>query len=166
MNLALRRRSILPGFGLALGFTVFYLGLIVLIPLAGLVYKSTSLSWADFWETTTDAQVVAAYKLSFGASFVAAAANVVFGLILAWVLVRYRFPGRRIVDALIDLPFALPTAVAGIAPLAETCSTLAFRIRRWCRRRCGARGGGALRRRRARRGTKLILHRLRRRWHW
>ena len=115
MNLALRRRSILPGFGLALGFTVFYLGLIVLIPLAGLVYKSTSLSWADFWETTTDAQVVAAYKLSFGASFVAAAANVVFGLILAWVLVRYRFPGRRIVDALIDLPFALPTAVAGIA---------------------------------------------------
>lgn len=115
MKLTLRRRSILPGFGLSLGFTVLYLSLIVLIPLGGLILKSTSLTWARFWETVSDDRVVAAYKLSFGASLIAAAINVVFGLILAWVLVRYRFPGRRLVDALIDLPFALPTAVAGIA---------------------------------------------------
>jgi sulfate transport system permease protein len=115
MKLALRRRSILPGFGLSLGFTVFYLSLIVLLPLGALILKSTSLTWARFWETVTDDRVVAAYRLSFGASLIAAVVNVVFGLILAWVLVRYRFPGRRLVDALIDLPFALPTAVAGIS---------------------------------------------------
>ena len=115
MKLALRRRSILPGFGLSLGFTVFYLSLIVLIPLGALILKSTSLTWARFWETVTDDRVIAAYRLSFGASLIAAVVNVVFGLILAWVLVRYRFPGRRLVDALIDLPFALPTAVAGIS---------------------------------------------------
>ena len=115
MKLTLRRRSILPGFGLSLGFTVFYLSLIVLIPLGALILKSTSLTWARFWETVTDDRVVAAYRLSFGASLIAAVINVVFGLILAWVLVRYRFPGRRLVDAMIDLPFALPTAVAGIS---------------------------------------------------
>jgi sulfate/thiosulfate transport system permease protein len=115
MSIALRRRSILPGFGLALGFTVFYLSLVVLIPLGGLVYKSSSLSGADFWATITEPRVLAAYRLSFGASLIAATINVFFGLILAWVLVRYRFPGRRLIDALIDLPFALPTAVAGIA---------------------------------------------------
>ena len=115
MKHTLRRRSILPGFGLSLGFTVFYLSLIVLIPLGALILKSTSLTWARFWETVTDDRVIAAYRLSFGASLIAAVVNVVFGLILAWVLVRYRFPGRRLVDALIDLPFALPTAVAGIS---------------------------------------------------
>ena len=115
MKLALRRRSILPGFGLSLGFTVFYLSLIVLIPLGALILKSTSLTWARFWETVTDDRVIAAYRLSFGASLIAAVVNVVFGLILAWVLLRYRFPGRGLVDALIDRPFALPTAVAGIS---------------------------------------------------
>lgn len=115
MRLALRQRSILPGFGLTLGFTVAYLGLVVLIPLLGLFLRTARLSWDELWTTVTDARVLAAYRLSFGASAVAASINLCFGLILAWVLVRYRFPGRRLVDALIDLPFALPTAVAGIA---------------------------------------------------
>ena len=115
MKLTLRQRSILPGFGLTLGFTMAYLGLIVLIPLGGLVYKTASLSWSDFWATATDSRMLAACRLSFGAAAVAAVINVVFGLIVAWVLVRYRFPGRRLIDALIDLPFALPTAVAGIS---------------------------------------------------
>jgi sulfate transport system permease protein len=115
MKLALKQRSILPGFGLTLGFTMAYLGLIVLIPLAGLFFKTTTMSWPRFWATVTDPRAMAAYRLSFGAAWIAAAVNLFFGAIVAWVLVRYRFPGRRIVDALIDLPFALPTAVAGIS---------------------------------------------------
>jgi sulfate transport system permease protein len=107
-------RRVLPGFGLTVGLTVFYLSLIVLIPLATLPAKTLTMSWAAFRATITDPRVVASYQLSVGASFVAAAVNAVFGFAVAWVLVRYTFPGRRIVDALIDLPFALPTAVAGI----------------------------------------------------
>ena len=110
-----RRHSVLPGFSLALGYSVIYLALIVLIPLAAVFLKSASLGWEGFWHVTTQPRVLASFKLSFGASLIAAAINVVFGLIFAWVLVRYRFPGKRLIDALIDLPFALPTAVAGIA---------------------------------------------------
>jgi sulfate transport system permease protein len=110
-----RRPSILPGFGLALGFALTYLSLIVLIPIAALVLRTTSLSWMQFWSIATNERVLAALKLSFGASLLAACINAVFGLIVAWVLVRYRFPGRRVIDAIVDLPFALPTAVAGIA---------------------------------------------------
>ncbi len=110
-----RRPSVLPGFGLTLGFALVYLSLIVLIPLAGVVWRSASLGWPQFWAIATDERTVQALKISFGASLVAASVNVVFGVIVAWVLVRYRFPGRRIVDAAVDLPFALPTAVAGIA---------------------------------------------------
>ena len=110
-----RRPSVIPGFGLTLGFTLTYLSLIVLIPLAGLVLKTTELGWAEFWRIATDGRTLAALRLSFGASFLAALVNAFFGLIVAWVLVRYRFPGRRLFDAFIDLPFALPTAVAGIA---------------------------------------------------
>ena len=110
-----RRPSVLPGFGLALGYTVLYLSLIVLIPLSAAFFKSATLGWDAFWTTVTAPRVLAALKLSFGASLVAALVNAVFGLLVAWVLVRYRFPGRRIADALVDLPFALPTAVAGIA---------------------------------------------------
>jgi sulfate transport system permease protein len=109
------RRGVLPGFGLALGFTLFYLSLMVLIPLSTLFWRSAGLGLEGFWQAVTAPRVVASYKLTFGASFVAAAANGVFGLVVSWVLVRYRFPGRRLVDALVDLPFALPTAVAGIA---------------------------------------------------
>jgi sulfate transport system permease protein len=109
-----RRRGVLPGFGLGMGITITWLGLLVLIPLAGLFLKSATLTWGQFWGTVTDPRVVASYTVSFGAAFVAALVNVAMGLILAWVLVRYRFPGRRLVDALVDLPFALPTAVAGI----------------------------------------------------
>jgi len=115
MTITLKQRSVLPGFGLTLGFATVYLGLIVLIPLAGLFAKTATLSWAEFWAKVTDSRIVAAYKLSFYSSLAAALINLVFGFIVAWVLVRYRFPGRRFVDALIDLPFALPTAVAGIA---------------------------------------------------
>jgi sulfate/thiosulfate transport system permease protein len=115
MNLLLQtRHSVLPGFHLALGFTVLYLSLIMLIPLAGLVLKTATLSWEQFWQTVTAPRVLASYRLSFGASFIGAAINAVFGLLIAWVLARYRFPGKRLVDALVDLPFALPTAVAGI----------------------------------------------------
>ena len=110
-----KKPSILPGFGLALGFTITYLSLIILIPLAALILKTTSLTWAEFWAIATNERVVAALRLSFGGSLVAATINVFFGLIVAWVLVRYRFPGKKIVDAIVDLPFALPTAVAGIA---------------------------------------------------
>lgn len=110
-----KKPSILPGFGLALGFTITYLSLIILIPLAALILKTTSLSWPEFWAIATDERVVAALRLSFGGSLIAATINVFFGLIVAWVLVRYRFPGKKIVDAIVDLPFALPTAVAGIA---------------------------------------------------
>lgn len=108
-------RKVLPGFHLTLGYTVLYLSLIVLIPLSALVFKTFSLSWDQFWSAVTSPRVLASYRLTFGASFIAAVVNVFFGLLVAWVLVRYRFPGKRIVDALVDLPFALPTAVAGIA---------------------------------------------------
>jgi sulfate transport system permease protein len=112
---ALKKPSVIPGFGLALGFTLAYLSLIVLIPLAALVLKTASLGWPEFWRIATDPRTIAALKVSFGISFAAATINAVFGLIVAWVLVRYEFPGRKLLDAFIDLPFALPTAVAGIA---------------------------------------------------
>lgn len=107
--------SVLPGFGLTLGFAGTFLTLIVLIPIAALIVKAGSLPFAELWRITTEPRALASYRLTFGASFLAAAINAVFGLIIAWSLVRYRFPGRRIVDAIIDLPFALPTAVSGIA---------------------------------------------------
>ncbi len=113
--LAHKKYSVIPGFSLAIGFTVLYLSLIVLIPLSATFLKSLSLGSEHFWEAVTSPRVLASYRLSFGASLLAAAINVVFGLLVAWVLVRYRFPGKRLVDALVDLPFALPTAVAGIA---------------------------------------------------
>jgi sulfate transport system permease protein len=109
-----KKIRVLPGFRLTLGFTVFYLGLIVLIPLAAVFWESSSLTWAEFWHTVTMPTAMASYRLTFGASFCAALVNVVFGLVVAWVLVRYEFFGKKIVDALVDLPFALPTAVAGI----------------------------------------------------
>lgn len=109
------RRSALPGFGITLGFTLCYLGLLVVIPLAAAFLKASSLGWAQFWGIVTDPRALAAFRLSFGAAFAAAAVNAVFGFLVAWVLARYRFPGSRIVDALVDLPFALPTSVAGIA---------------------------------------------------
>ncbi len=108
-------RRVLPGFRLTLGFTLFYLGLIVLLPLAALVAKTMGMSWHAFVESVTAPRVLAALRLSFGAALLAALFNLLFGGIVAWVLVRYRFPGKRIIDALVDLPFALPTAVAGIA---------------------------------------------------
>lgn len=110
-----RRPSVIPGFGLTLGLTIVWLSLIVLIPLAGLVLNAATLGWHGFLAIVTDPRVVAALKLSFGAAFLAATLNAVLGLIIAWVLVRYEFPGRRIADALVDIPFALPTSVAGIA---------------------------------------------------
>jgi len=110
-----RKHSILPGFGFAMGFTLLYLSLIVLIPLSATFVKTATLSWAQFWQTVTAPRVLASYRLSFGASLIGASINGVFGLLVAWVLVRYRFPGKKIIDALVDLPFALPTAVAGIA---------------------------------------------------
>jgi sulfate/thiosulfate transport system permease protein len=110
-----RRPSVLPGFGLAMGYTLLYLSLIVLIPLSATFFKSATLGWEAFWATVSAPRVLASLRLSFGASLIGAAINAVFGLLVAWVLVRYRFPGRRILDALVDLPFALPTAVAGIA---------------------------------------------------
>lgn len=112
---AFRQPSVLPGFGLTLGFTLFYLSIIVLLPLMALIVRPWELGLSGFIAKVTDARVVAALQLSFGASLIAATINAFFGLLIAWVLTRYRFPGRRIVDALIDLPFALPTAVAGIA---------------------------------------------------
>ena len=114
-GLALKRPSAIPGFGLALGFTLTYLSLIVLIPLAGLVLKSATLSFSGFWDVVTGPRTLAALELSFFTSLAAATVNAVFGVIIAWVLIRYRFPGRRLLDAFVDLPFALPTAVAGIA---------------------------------------------------
>jgi sulfate transport system permease protein len=113
--LLLRRHSVLPGFNLALGFAVLYLCFIVLIPLSAVFLKTFTVSWSTFWATVTSPRVVASYRLTFGASFLAALVNAVFGLLVSWVLVRYRFPAKRLVDALVDLPFALPTAVAGIA---------------------------------------------------
>ncbi|HEX6725754.1 MAG TPA: sulfate ABC transporter permease subunit CysT [Nitrospira sp.] len=114
MSLLLKQPSVLPGFGLTLGFAVFYFSLIVLIPLSGLFVKTSTLSWGQFWDIVTNPRAVASYQLTFGASLVGALINGFFGSIIAWVLVRYRFPGRSLVDALVDLPFALPTAVAGI----------------------------------------------------
>jgi len=115
MAFTFKQRSILPGFGLSLGFTVLYLSLIVLIPLSATFLKASSLTWHQFWLVVTAPRALASYRLSFGASAIAAAMNLVFGLIVAWVLVRYSFPGKRLLDSLVDLPFALPTAVAGIA---------------------------------------------------
>lgn len=108
-------RRVLPGFNLTLGYTVLYLSLIVLIPISALFFKTFTLTWEQFVAAVTSPRVLASYRLTFGASLLAALVNLVFGLLLAWVLVRYRFPGKKIVDALVDLPFALPTAVAGIA---------------------------------------------------
>jgi sulfate transport system permease protein len=115
VRIQLRQPSVLPGFGPTMGLTLSYLSLLVLIPLAGLFIRSAAMSWGSFWETITDPRVLASYRLSFGASLIGAATNALFGLIVAWVLVRYSFPGKRIVDAMVDLPFALPTAVSGIA---------------------------------------------------
>ena len=106
--------NVLPGFNLALGYTVFYLSLIVLIPLSAVFFKTSTMGWEAFWQTVSNPRIVATYKVSFGAALLAACINAVFGLLLAWTLVRYSFPGKRLVDALVDLPFALPTAVTGI----------------------------------------------------
>lgn len=114
-RLTFRNPSVIPGFGLMLGFSLFYMSLLVLIPLSGLVTKTLEMGLGDFISTITDPRVVAAFKISFGVSFAAAIINMFFGLIVTWVLVRYQFPGKKIVDAMVDLPFALPTAVAGIA---------------------------------------------------
>jgi sulfate/thiosulfate transport system permease protein len=110
-----RKPSVLPGFGLTMGFTLFYLSLLVLLPLAALFLKASSLTWEQMWAAAAAPRALAAYKLSFGAAFVAALVNLFFGVLVAWVLVRYRFPMKRVVDGLVDLPFALPTAVAGIS---------------------------------------------------
>lgn len=110
-----RRRNILPGFVPSLGLTLVYLSLLVLIPLAGLVLKTTDLSWSQFWATVTAPRALATYQLTLGAAFAAACVNTVFGLLVAWVLVRYSIPGKRVIDGIVDLPFAMPTAVAGIA---------------------------------------------------
>ena len=115
MAITFKQKSILPGFGLSLGFTVVYLSLIVLIPLAAVFLKTSTLSWPQFWHIVSAPRALASYRLSFGASGIAATINLVFGLVVAWVLVRYTFPGKRLFDSLVDLPFALPTAVAGIA---------------------------------------------------
>src|SRR6516164_9712562 len=112
--MAKKQNSVLPGFRLTLGYTLLYLGLIVIIPLAATFIKSSELSWAEFSHTVFSPQALAAYRLSFGASLFAALVNAIFGLVIAWVLVRYNFFGKKIMDALVDLPFALPTAVAGI----------------------------------------------------
>jgi sulfate/thiosulfate transport system permease protein len=115
MRFFFRRHTVLPGFGITLGFTVFYLSLIVLLPLGALVLRTTTMGWEAFWATIVDPRVLAAFRLSFGAAFLGATLNAVFGSIVAWVLVRYSFPGKRLIDAMVDLPFALPTAVSGIA---------------------------------------------------
>jgi sulfate transport system permease protein len=119
----LKEYSVLPGFGLTLGYTVLYLSLIVLIPLSLVFLKSATMGWTDFWGTVLSPRALASYRLSLGAAGMAALINAVFGLLVAWVLVRYDFPGKRIVDGLVDLPFALPTAVAGIALTAMYSST-------------------------------------------
>ena len=114
MKLFKRHNNVLPGFGMTLGFTIFYVSVIVLIPLSALLFRTMGLTWSEFLTTVTAARVLASYKVTFGAALIAASINAIFGVLVAWVLVRYKFPGRRIVDALVDLPFALPTAVAGI----------------------------------------------------
>lgn len=108
-------KRIMPGFGLSMGITVTYLGLIVLIPLSAVFIRSSGMGWEEFWRAISGRQVVASYQVTFGISFLAALTNAFFGFIVAWILTRYRFPGRRLIDAIVDLPFALPTAVAGIA---------------------------------------------------
>ena len=115
MAITLKQRSVLPGFGLSMGYALTYLSLIVLLPLAAIVMRTMDLTWAEFWHVITRADVVAALWLSFFAAIIAAVINTIFGLLVAWVFVRYTFPGKRVLDAIIDLPFALPTAVAGIA---------------------------------------------------
>ena len=114
-SIRLKQPSVLPGFGLTLGYTVFYLSLIVLLPLSALFFRTATLGWEPFWQIVTDPRVVASYRLTFGASLVGALINAVFGFVVAWTLVRYSFPGKKVVDAMVDLPFALPTAVSGIA---------------------------------------------------
>jgi sulfate/thiosulfate transport system permease protein len=113
--LRFKQHSVLPGFSLTFGYTIFYLSLIVLVPLSALFLKSATLGWSQFWQIVTDPRVVASYRLTFGASLIGALINAVFGFAAAWTLVRYSFPGKKIVDAMVDLPFALPTAVSGIA---------------------------------------------------
>jgi sulfate transport system permease protein len=113
--MSFRKPSVLPGFGLTFGYTTFFLSAIVLLPLAALALSAASMHWSDFLRVVTSPRALGSYRLSFGASFLAASINVVFGFIIAWTLVRYEFPGRKIIDALIDMPFALPTAVSGIA---------------------------------------------------
>lgn len=115
LNIMAKQKNVLPGFNLTLGYTLLYLSLIVLIPLSAAFIKTTELSFDEFWSVVTAPRVLASYKLTFGASLIAALINAAFGLLTAWVLVRYHFPGKKIIDALVDLPFALPTAVAGIA---------------------------------------------------
>ncbi len=115
MALQLKQPSVLPGFGLTMGFTLLYLSLLVLIPLGGLVLQTTTMGWSRFVDTATQPQILASYRLSVGASLAGAMVNAVFGFLVAWVLVRYTFPGKKLVDAIVDLPFALPTAVSGIA---------------------------------------------------
>jgi sulfate transport system permease protein len=118
-----RRGSIIPGFGLTFGYTVLYLSLIVLIPISAVVLKAFGMTWAEFWHTVSNPEVVASYKLSFGTALIGASINAVFGLLVAWVLVRYQFFGNKLFDALVDLPFALPTAVAGISLSAAYSTT-------------------------------------------
>ncbi len=115
MLMKLKRHSVLPGFRLSLGYTLVYLSLIVLIPLSALFLRTATMGWSEFWKIVLDPRVVASYKLTFGTSLLAALVNAVFGFIVAWTLVRYQFPGKKLIDALVDLPFALPTAVSGIA---------------------------------------------------
>ena len=115
MRMTGKQYSVLPGFGLTLGCALLYLSLIVLVPLSALFFKTATLTWTQFWSTVSSERVLASYQLTFGASLAAAAVNVVFGFVVAWTLVRYDFPGKRLIDALVDLPFALPTAVSGIA---------------------------------------------------
>lgn len=118
-----KQQRVIPGFGLTMGFSLLYLGFIFILPVAGLLFYTSMMSWDDFWKAISHPQVVASYKLSFGASLLGASINLIFGALVAWVLVRYRFPGKKIVDALVDLPFALPTAVAGIALVTLYAST-------------------------------------------
>jgi sulfate transport system permease protein len=115
MTMVHRSRSVLPGFGLTFGFTTFFLSAVVLIPLAAMVLMTASMDWNEFVDVIFDPRALGSYRLSFGASLLAATINLVFGFIIAWTLVRYEFPGRKLIDALIDMPFALPTAVSGIA---------------------------------------------------
>lgn len=115
MAQVMKRKHVLPGYGLSLGFTMFYISFLVILPLSMIFINSATVPWSKVWQTISDPRVVASYQLSIGASLLAAAINVVFGVLIAWVLVRYRFPGGRIIDGLVDLPFALPTAIAGIA---------------------------------------------------